>query len=290
MGCYVKLSHLPRLFSFPYPAAAIAIYDDIVWMPDFQHKMVFKKPQITFRLKSGTPEMRHYVNRKKYVSHFPHVIVENPGAEYYAETDTVKRHSLSISYDDRAFSRLRRTSLFPDELACWDVDQSTSVTVIAAEIRELLSEYQEIGVADQLDLRCFQLLEEAALVHINAIKNKYRHTKMEQIRKYLQQNYWKDIRFDELFFRFGLSRSSFFRHWKQIYNISPLHYLWTLRLDESARLLVSTSLPVGLIGARLHFHSSAYFASSFKARFGVSPRVYRENHFLLHHLPVSGGK
>lgn len=148
----------------------------------------------------------------------------------------------------------------------------------------------EIGVADQLDLCCFQLLEEAALAHVNAVRDKYRNPRIEQVRKYLQQNFWKEIDFDTLFRHFGISRSSFFRQWKQIYNISPLHYLLTLRLDESARLLTSTNLSIAAVGAKFHFHSPAYFTSCFKSRFGVSPRAYRENHMIRQCLEMADGK
>lgn len=282
MDSYIKLSHIPRLFSFPFPVAAISVYDGIVWMPDFRHRTVFKSWQITLRLKSDRFEIHHYINRKLYVNHFPHILIKSLGSEYYAEEDNVNRYSISIDYDANIFAQLKQRNLFLNGLACWDVDQSNAVIVIAAEILELLSNYQEIGVADQLDLRCFQLLEEAALAHTNTVKNKYRHTKIEQIKKFLQQNFWKEIDLNDLFLQFGISRSSFFRKWKQIYNLSPLHYLLSLRLEESARLLLNTNLSITAIGEKLHFHSSAYFAASFKAQFGVSPRVYRENRLILH--------
>ena len=51
-----------------------------------------------------------------------------------------------------------------------------------------------------------------------------------------------------------------------------------LRMDRAAEMLVSTSLPVREIAARVGYRQPAQFAKAFRLRHGSAPSQFREEH------------
>lgn len=72
-----------------------------------------------------------------------------------------------------------------------------------------------------------------------------------------------------------MSTSSLFKKMKHIVGMGPGEYIMTARLKQAAALLRNTDLPVADISGRTGFRSPSYFASSFKANFGITPKQYR---------------
>jgi AraC-like DNA-binding protein len=56
---------------------------------------------------------------------------------------------------------------------------------------------------------------------------------------------------------------------------SPRHLSLPLRLQQAAQLLTTTNLSVDEIGRQCHFVTTAYFVSSFRQRYGMTPADYR---------------
>ena len=52
-----------------------------------------------------------------------------------------------------------------------------------------------------------------------------------------------------------------------------MHYLARLRAERAAAMLVSTDLPVAVVGTEVGWPDPAYFSRRFRASFGVSPRM-----------------
>lgn len=72
-----------------------------------------------------------------------------------------------------------------------------------------------------------------------------------------------------------LDPAYFVRLFKNSVGEPPLHYLARRRAESAAALLLSTSLPIGEIGARVGWDVPAYFARRFRAHFGVSANEFR---------------
>lgn len=75
--------------------------------------------------------------------------------------------------------------------------------------------------------------------------------------------------------RCGINRSKLASGFRQIYRCTVSEALFERRLAEARRQLLSTDLPVGLIGYRSGYHNNASFSRAFCRRFGVPPSDFR---------------
>lgn len=66
------------------------------------------------------------------------------------------------------------------------------------------------------------------------------------------------------------------REWTRAFGQTPSAWVLQTRLDRAALLLLQTSLSVQEVAARCGFENVSYFFRVWKARFGDSPRAYRE--------------
>lgn len=73
----------------------------------------------------------------------------------------------------------------------------------------------------------------------------------------------------------GMSRSSFTRYFTATYGTSPGNYLQSVRLDQAARLLRRSTMPVKSIAAAVGFASRSHFSQTFRVRFGLDPTAFR---------------
>ncbi|MFZ8764948.1 AraC family transcriptional regulator [Enterococcus diestrammenae] len=100
----------------------------------------------------------------------------------------------------------------------------------------------------------------------------------ENIELYLKQNFSKEINNQQLSENFHFHENYIIRCMKQVFNMTPLEYLATYRLEKAASFLIKTNLSMTDIATKCGFQSSAYFSLCFKKKFHVSPLNYRKNH------------
>lgn len=84
-----------------------------------------------------------------------------------------------------------------------------------------------------------------------------------------------DLTIDRLASEAAMSKFNFARSFRRQTGRTPHGFLLDLRLAAARRMLATTDLPVGRIGVMCGFPRPAYFATSFKQHFGVSPREIR---------------
>lgn len=82
---------------------------------------------------------------------------------------------------------------------------------------------------------------------------------------------------DELCSRSHLSRAQLHRRFIAEYGASPMARVNELRLQRAAVLLEGTRETVSRIGESVGFANAFHFSSAFKARYGLSPRAWRES-------------
>ena len=73
----------------------------------------------------------------------------------------------------------------------------------------------------------------------------------------------------------GLNRTKLARAFREVYHCSISEALAERRLAEARRQLLSTDLPVGVIGYRTGYSNNASFTRAFGRRFGISPTDLR---------------
>lgn len=72
-----------------------------------------------------------------------------------------------------------------------------------------------------------------------------------------------------------MSLSGFHRQFSEYAGTSPVNYLKRLRLNEAARLLLSTDLTLAEIADRVGFTNPFHFSREFKRGYKQSPSIYR---------------
>lgn len=92
---------------------------------------------------------------------------------------------------------------------------------------------------------------------------------------FMETNYSRDIKSEELFSISHYSERHFNRLFQSIYRISPQKYLINIRIRQACILLRETGLSITEIAIRCGFSSSNYFARLFKKYMNMSPNEYR---------------
>lgn len=82
---------------------------------------------------------------------------------------------------------------------------------------------------------------------------------------------------DDLIAEFDISRTHFFRLFKEQTGQSPYQYHLQLKLRRAGEMLRDSNLTVKEVAAALGFRSPYHFSKLFRAKTGASPRDYRQH-------------
>ena len=94
-------------------------------------------------------------------------------------------------------------------------------------------------------------------------------------RKLIDEHWSEKLTLGQIARRCGLNRSKLAKGFRELYDCSVTEALAERRLAEARRQLISTDLPVGLIGYRSGYQNNASFTRAFGRRFGISPSTFR---------------
>jgi len=94
-------------------------------------------------------------------------------------------------------------------------------------------------------------------------------------RRIVDEQWTEKLTLDQIARRCGLNRSKLSRGFREIYRCTVSEALAERRLAEARRQLLSTDLPVSLIGYRSGYLNNASFTRAFGRRFGQSPSNFR---------------
>ena len=96
------------------------------------------------------------------------------------------------------------------------------------------------------------------------------------IKKYLQENYMKDISLKELADMVCVSPSYFSTFFKNTTGENYKSYLIKIRLEEAIKLVMNTDLKTYQVAERVGYNNVRRFVDAFKNRYGMSPMEYRK--------------
>jgi len=94
--------------------------------------------------------------------------------------------------------------------------------------------------------------------------------------EFFENNYSRDIDFDVLAKKIGMSRRTFFRHFRLATGTSPLAYLNAIRLRKVTDLLKQTDMPLASIALECGFSDVFLMSRSFKKLTGTTPTAFRK--------------
>ncbi len=104
------------------------------------------------------------------------------------------------------------------------------------------------------------------------LTNKY----VEKAKEYIEDNYYKDIRLDDLAQFCGVSVSHLSRLFATHVKSTVTEYILSFRMNRAAYLLVNTDQSVVNIAREVGIQDCGYFNKRFRIFFGVTPLSYRK--------------
>ena len=98
---------------------------------------------------------------------------------------------------------------------------------------------------------------------------------LDSAKKYIQENFTKDISLEFLASRAGFSLSHFRKLFTAYYGKSPKQYILYLRLNKAKDLLAANEFNVSETARLCGFKNVFYFSDLFKKTFGMPPNAFR---------------
>ncbi|MDR1455452.1 MAG: AraC family transcriptional regulator [Tannerella sp.] len=111
--------------------------------------------------------------------------------------------------------------------------------------------------------------------HFNLHIFPYTDNRMEKALRYINRNYAKNIKLNDLAAIASMNTSAFCRYFKGKSGKSPVSYIQELRVDYACRLLTSTGLDILQICIECGFNTPSHFNRVFKRNTRLTPTEYK---------------
>lgn len=99
---------------------------------------------------------------------------------------------------------------------------------------------------------------------------------VQDIKRYIDQNYHKEITLQHIADCFFISRENVSRKFKQVTNENLIDYLTRLRIDKAKMLLADSDLRITQVAELVGFQDEKYFSRVFKKVTGQTSREFRK--------------
>ncbi len=152
-------------------------------------------------------------------------------------------------------------------------------------VRDILSVWQAV-TEDQEDCENYARYRlSAGLRRLNGIRpsegrepsrqDQISAQRIKQMLRFLQDHYTEEVSVERLAASVSVSPSVCLRCFRQTLGTTPIQYLRRLRLEQAARLLLTTDKPIHRISLECGFSDVSYFTRLFRRETGLTPRAYR---------------
>ncbi|MBC8152731.1 MAG: AraC family transcriptional regulator [Bacteroidetes bacterium] len=93
---------------------------------------------------------------------------------------------------------------------------------------------------------------------------------------YIREHLTEKIGIDVLCQKACMSKSSFFRSFKEVFGLSPVEFIIRERIRLARRLLTNPALTVSEVSDQVGFNNPHYFSRLFKTLEGITPKSFRQ--------------
>ena len=109
----------------------------------------------------------------------------------------------------------------------------------------------------------------------NSANENLQESQKSAIKKYIKENYKRDISAGDVAGILGYSDVYFSKIFKQLFDDTFINYLTKVRIDKAKVLLKDVGFNIKEVGASVGYTDSNYFTKVFKRAVGMSPSEYR---------------
>lgn len=180
--------------------------------------------------------------------------------------------------------RFFREIIEPTELCMIKFEASGEFAPIGAKVRiSNLKRWDEDLSRLERCLFCRDLNSEAEWAHYCmdilylAADSTRDRGRVAPARRYIEENYARDIKICELAREAGYSLAHFNNSFKELYGVTPKLYLSQIRIIRAKEMLLTTGKLSREVAFALGFADELYFIRFFKKHTGMTPRQFRES-------------
>lgn len=105
----------------------------------------------------------------------------------------------------------------------------------------------------------------------------FRKERMKDMIDYIHQNYAQSITIQDIASAANISKSECYRCFSEFSEMTPTDYINKFRLQQAAKLLITSDHSMADICYMTGFNNTSYFAKKFKEHYKISPTAYRTN-------------
>lgn len=97
--------------------------------------------------------------------------------------------------------------------------------------------------------------------------------------EHIHENYADAIEIPYLARISGMSLSQFERKFKNLFQLTPQHYILEIRLNMACKLMITTEYTISQIAHDCGFYDHSHFTRQFVRKFGITPSEYQHRHY-----------
>ncbi|MGO4497402.1 bifunctional transcriptional activator/DNA repair enzyme AdaA [Paenibacillus sp. 2RAB27] len=97
-----------------------------------------------------------------------------------------------------------------------------------------------------------------------------------EMKAHIEEHFAEPLSLATLSEHFYASTYHLQRTFKRVAGVTPLMYIQEVRLAAAKKLLITTDMPVQVIGSRVGMANAAHFATLFQKRTGLTPTEFRQ--------------
>lgn len=140
---------------------------------------------------------------------------------------------------------------------------------------EFVQDVSNFNSIEEIDLAAIKALEH----YFEAIQRNENITNrqvIDNIKKYIRQNYEKDLTLEEIAASVYLSPYYAARMFKNAQGMTIMNYVTKVRVEEAKKLLRNPRFQVEEIAQKLGYNDASYFSKVFRRSEGMSPTQFRQ--------------
>ena len=151
-------------------------------------------------------------------------------------------------------------------------------------LNTLLSEFNRVSKegtllqSPQIAGYLYQILFTISTQNNAYIPQKYSDSRIENIVKYINENYSQITDIEEIAEHFYISKYHLCRIFNQNLGVPLITYLNTIKIRRACEMIQHERISLTEIAMKCGFNSSSYFCKVFKSEKGVSPTEYKQQH------------
>lgn len=123
------------------------------------------------------------------------------------------------------------------------------------------------GVEKLMEISCPENYQES---------NQTNRARVEAVHKYMLEHLSERITIEELAKMYLTNTTTLKTAFKEVYGVSISQHMKQHRMEEAAKLLTNTGLPIAEIASRVGYDSQSRFTTSFKDYYNMLPTEYRK--------------